>query len=117
MLRVLSELKSGVDVVVVLRKEETYIECIPLQRRILSLGSHLVNRLLLSLPNSDTQGGLKGMGVKGREAFKRIRITRFLFDTEFICSTLKRKNSISFIDGEIRSGIQLSNMKIKTIIR
>lgn len=86
-------------------------------RRFLSAGSRMINRLLLSLPSNDTQGGIKGFNNEGRRAFLATQVDRFLFDTEFIALATKRGLDIRLTSCHIRPGIQMSRMSWGTFLR
>lgn len=112
----LLELEDGADLVLADRRKETYLRVIPDRRKALSFLSHLFNRVLFCLPTVDTQGGLKGLSAKGRDAFLETRIDRFLFDTEFVALAVHRKLSVRVISAAIRPDIRLSDISPRTLL-
>jgi hypothetical protein len=70
------------------------------------------------LEYSDTQGGLKGFNLKGKEIFMSTTIDQFLFDTEFVYRASYRKDvSIVNIKGTIREGIKPNRIPFRVIIK
>lgn len=114
---VLSAIENGADVVLAVR-DKSYRKHLGWFRRLLSAGSHIANRLLLGMSQTDTQGGLKGMTAKGREVFLRTTIDTFLFDTEFI-KLAGRTDGVKVIPVEsmIRPDIIMSPMGLKVMFK
>ena len=111
-------LLAGSDVVMGRRTPE-YAKALTPMRRLLSGGIKFLNRLLLGLPRAyqETQSGLKGFNVRGRELFLKTKVETFLFDTEFILLAYREKFKISVLDIAIRPGIHLSAMGLKVMFR
>lgn len=74
---------SGADLVAGI-KDEAYYRQLPASRVLVSRLLRGMIRLLLRLPITDTQCGLKGFNARGRELFLRTRIDRYLADLECI---------------------------------
>lgn len=74
---------DGPDVVAGVKGPDHYRKVPPL-RRFVSILLRVGIRLLFGLPHSDTQTGLKGFNRKARPIFLQTRITRYLFDLEFL---------------------------------
>jgi glycosyltransferase involved in cell wall biosynthesis len=114
LLRIYDALKNGSDVVCGVRQK--YNEQLKPKRKFLSLGSHILNTWLLRLPFKDTQGGLKGFNQRGREVFLSGQIKRYLFDTEFILRTAKRKDlKLTAVTIYARPEIVLSEMSLNVL--
>ena len=111
-------LLTGSDVVMGRRTRE-YRKALTPMRRLLSGGVKVLNRLLLGLPRDyqETQSGLKGFNVKGRELFLQTKVKTFLFDTEFILLAYRENLKIDVLDIAIRPGIHLSSMGMKVMFR
>jgi glycosyltransferase involved in cell wall biosynthesis len=80
-------------------------------RKILSRGSHFFNKIILRMPYTDTQAGLKAFDTIGKKIFLQTTIDRYLFDTEFVL--LANKNTsckISIVNIETKPGIIFSKM-------
>lgn len=117
MLKVVENMEVGYDIVIATRNE-TYYRELSLRRKIISRLVKVLNKVVLGLHHSDTQGGLKGINKIGREYLLRTRIKRFLFDTEFIYLTSKCEEvSIHEMPTNLRSGVILPNIRIKVLIR
>lgn len=117
MLAVLEELRDGADAVFAIRGKQSYMKVIPLGRKILSRLSHFINCALLRLPNTDTQGGLKGMNRQGKERFLKTKINRFLFDTEFIALCVRAGLDVRSVRADIRPGLSSSHYSPRTLMR
>lgn len=113
----LDALLEGAEVVLPVRPTEQYMAHLKPMRRFLSAGSRMINRLLLSLPSSDTQGGIKAFNNEGRRAFLATQVDRFLFDTEFIALATKRGLDIRLTSCHIRPEVQMSRMSWGTFLR
>lgn len=108
-------LSSGAEVVLPVRDVTLYMSHLGGWRKFLSSSSRLMNRLLLNLPSSDTQGGIKAFNARGREAFLKTKISRFLFDTEFIAIATKEGLNIRLTSSTVRSGLVMSSMSWRTL--
>jgi glycosyltransferase involved in cell wall biosynthesis len=114
LIRIYEALKNGSDAVCGVRKK--YDEQLKPKRKFLSFGSHILNSWVLNLPFKDTQGGLKGFNNKGREVFLLGEIKRYLFDTEFILRTSKRKDlKLTSVTIFARPEIVLSEMSLNVL--
>ena len=114
---VLSALEGGADVVLAVRDRDYQKRLGPF-RRFLSFGSHIANRVFLGMRQTDTQGGLKGMTVKGREVFLKTTIDTFLFDTEFIRLAGRTEGvRVEPVESRIRPDIVMSPMGLKVMFK
>jgi glycosyltransferase involved in cell wall biosynthesis len=115
--KLIEELDNGADVVLVSRNHD-YLRLLPPMRRFYSISSRLLNKFMLGLKYSETQGGLKGFNEKGKEIFLRTTIDEFLFDTEFIYRASLDKDIITVsILGATRQEIRPNRVPLKVIIR
>jgi glycosyltransferase involved in cell wall biosynthesis len=111
----INKLLAGKDIVLG-ERQFSYSNHLKRYRKVLSSGSHIFNSLLLNLPFTDTQGGLKGFNQKGRAVFLKTIINRYLFDTEFILRACKQNDLvISTVPLTLREGVILSQMGLKVI--
>lgn len=78
------EMLLGGDDVVVATRNRGYYKCLPLFRRLISCIFRFCNQYLLGMKFPDTQAGLKGFGLSGKEIFLSTRIDAYLFDWEFV---------------------------------
>lgn len=117
MIKLIEELDKDTDIVMVSRNQD-YYRVLPITRKFYSLMSKQLNRIFLRLEYSDTQGGLKGFNLKGKEIFMSTTINQFLFDTEFVYRASLRKDvSIVNIKGTIREGIKPNRIPFRVIIK
>lgn len=116
---IIRQLENGHDIVIVSRTDSyRHHKELVRGRKIMSVASRILNRWILGLEFNDTQGGLKGINLKGREILLQTQIKRFLFDTEFIYKASKRKDiSMCEIKVNVRQGIHLSYMGFKVMRR
>lgn len=113
--RVYNALKNGADVVCGDRGA-SYIGRLPVKRKIISRISRGLNRFVLGMKNSDTQGGLKGFTNKGKAIFLETQVNRFLFDTEFIYKVEKRKDIVlATVLIDIQQEVAFSDFGLKTV--
>ncbi|MEX0811184.1 MAG: glycosyltransferase family 2 protein [Chitinophagales bacterium] len=65
-------------------RETDYYKNVPFLRVLISRLLRSSVRMLLQLPTSDTQTGLKGFNNKGKKILLKTKINRYLFDLEFL---------------------------------
>jgi glycosyltransferase involved in cell wall biosynthesis len=104
------------DIVVGVRNKN-YYKKLSLVRKIVSLSLKLTNSILYpKLFVKDTQSGLKGFNLKGKEIMLKTKINSFLFDMEFLVLASRKKDlKISQMTVEARDGIKFSTLKWKTV--
>lgn len=112
----IGELDKGVDIVLASRNYD-YSQMLSVTRKFFSWLSKRLNRTVLKMKHFETQGGLKGFNLKGKEIFMSTTINGFLFDTEFVYkASLQKDISIVSIKGIIRKEIKLSRITIRSMI-
>lgn len=93
-----------------------YADKLPLSRKFISACSRFLNRHVLRLKNTDTQGGLKAFNPAGKTIFLQTRINRFLFDTEFIYLAEQTTGlKMLTIPIQVREEVHFSDFGIRTI--
>lgn len=97
-------------------RNASYYQHIPTKRRLISKALKKVNQLLLRLPSSDTQGGLKGMRASGRELFLQTTIDRYLIDMDFLKRVGKHNLSLAEVEVDLRDDVMMSEMSIKVLV-
>jgi len=109
---------GSADIITGCRTHGNYFSHLPLKRRIASKGLVFVNRHILGLPVTDTQGGIKAFNRKGREIFLQTTMDRFLFDVEFILLASKRKDTrIKEVDVNIAQDVKMSDFSAKIMLQ
>ena len=101
---------------VVGKRSGAYFSRLPLKRKIISKLFSLMNRLVLQLPLSDTQSGIKGFNERGRAVFLQTTIDRFLVDTEFVLRGSRQGLRIRTMNIELRSGVSFSDFGSSVIL-
>jgi len=72
-------------------KGSNYYDNVPFMRRIISRYLRFMTGMVLSMPITDTQCGLKGFKVTAKQLFLKTTINRYLFDLEFIRNCFRSK--------------------------
>lgn len=111
-------LRTGRCDVAVGTRDEAYYAQVPTGRVVISKLLRRSTGLLLGLPVSDTQCGLKGFNQAGREVFLRGRIDRYLFDLEFIflASRAGTRLRVRPVPVRLKPGIIFSRMNPKILL-
>ena len=85
--------RDGHDVAIGV-KNEAYYSHVPPFRKAISKSLKGMTRILLSLPVTDTQCGIKAFRKEVRQIFLGTRIDRYLFDLEFVRAAFRQKPAI-----------------------
>jgi len=102
--------KGQADIVVGTRRKNYYRKA-PLHRAAISYILRNMTKVVLGLPISDSQGGLKGFSPKGLEVLKQTEIDRYLFDLELIKRASKDKQlRIVPLEVSLKPGIQFASV-------
>lgn len=112
---IISLLLQGYDVVTG-KRNNSYFNNLPFERKVISKAFIFMNRLFFTLPVYDTQAGIKGFNEKGKAVFLETTINRFLADTEFIMRAHKQKLLFNIIPIHLRHDVVFSNFGSSTII-
>lgn len=94
MLQIIDSLKQQQCDVAVGIKDENYYKHVPMVRRQISKLLQGMIKVLLRIPTTDTQCGLKGFKSSVKPLFLSTSINRYLFDLEFIYSCYSSKQYI-----------------------
>ena len=73
-------------------RSDDYYDDIPKSRKLLSNMVKRILKVVLNIPVSDTQCGLKGFSSKGKEYLAATTINRYLFDVELIQNAANSQN-------------------------
>lgn len=103
------------DIVTCRRNKEYYTKISKGRERISKLLKSLI-RVIMKLSVSDTQAGLKGFSVKGKQLILKTTINRYLFDIELL-KLANGKVRIKEIKAEIKDGIILPSMKYSVLFK
>lgn len=97
-------------------KDASYYEHVPPLRKFISRLFRSFIRLLFRIPTDDTQCGLKGFDLRGKDIFVKTTIDRYLFDLEFIFLASRDKNiSIKTQEIKLREDVQFRKMNFGII--
>lgn len=116
MVKLINEVVEHHYPIAIAKRNNTYYQNISKSRRMLSKFLQSVNKLLLRLPVSDTQGGLKMFHKDLKNIFLSTTINRYLIDVDFLKRVHKKGYGIHLVEVELRPDIVLtkvSNMKLK----
>jgi glycosyltransferase involved in cell wall biosynthesis len=114
MMRVLD---AGADVAPGMR-DNTYFDHIPPMRKYISRILSKMIKLLVKIPFTDTQCGLKGFNENGRRLLLKTRVKRFLFDVEFIYLAYHTPGTkVVPVPVIMRSGINVSSVGAGGMLR
>lgn len=117
MVTMINELNQSGASIIVGTRGDSYYEKIPGQRSFISKTLKTINKWLFKLPTSDTQGGLKAMDQKAKDLFIQLKTDRYLIDLEFLKKAKQRKLKVNLLAVEIRSGIELNEMPLSTLVK
>jgi len=104
---------SGNSDVIVGIRGESYYDGLSPYRKFLSSSLIFLNRILLRVPITDTQGGLN---LKGKECFISTKTSGFITDLEFILIASKKGLSMKTIEVETRAGLKSSQIGLKVLL-
>ncbi len=96
---------------------EDYIKLLPYSRKLLTRGTRLINRRLLGMRCTDTQGGMKAFNNRSLPAMLYTGINGFLFDLAFIREVEKQDLRLARLPVYCASGIKMRNFSLRTLIR
>jgi len=116
MLDCLRQIIDGKADLCVAVRNESYYQRLPRRRRYLSKTLRSLNRTLLGLKTSDTQGGLKVFNQKAKRHFLATTIDRYLFDLEFVYLCSRDKDVVVLpVDSDMRDTIEISKMPLSVL--
>lgn len=107
--------KDGYDVAIGI-KNDSYYEHVPVARRFISKALRQMIGLLLDIPITDTQCGLKGFKNEISPEFLSIDIDRYLFDLEFIRKTSSKRYRLKAIPVILNSNVVFRSMNYKLLL-
>ncbi|WP_298735970.1 glycosyltransferase [uncultured Chitinophaga sp.] len=111
------KLQCGADVVAG-ERGDAYLQALPSRRKMLTLLSRTMNRMVLRLHISDAQAGLKGFNARGRELMLSTRVPGFLYDSEFMYKASKDPGlQIQPLPISCRPGIGFSSFSVCLLTR
>jgi glycosyltransferase involved in cell wall biosynthesis len=117
MIRVIKPILDGTSDVTFAVRNATYYAQLPAVRKGMSRMLKWVNRKVLGLHTSDTQGGLKAFNSSVRDLFLQGRINRYLFDLEFAYLLSGKKNlRVLPVEADLREGIQMSPVRMRILL-
>ncbi len=110
-------LKSSNANIIIGTRDSTYLNLLPVKRRIISYLVKKLNYLITGLRIKDTQAGLKGLDNKARKVLSGTKINSFIFELEFLKASLKKGLTFDTIGVSIRPGINFTDFSFKIIVR
>lgn len=112
--RIYWALQEGGDLVIAKRSEQYYSR-VSKSRTWISKRFKAVIRMLFNIPTTDTQAGLKGLSLKGRDLLLQTKINRYLFDLELVKSCAKQQLKIVELPVSLKEGVALSDVSYRVL--
>ena len=112
--RIYCALQEGADLVIAKRSEQYYTK-VSKSRTWISKRFKAVIRMLFNTPTTDTQAGLKGLSLKGRDLLLQTKINRYLFDLELVKSCAKQQLKIVELPVSLKEGVVLSDVSYRVL--
>lgn len=112
--RIYWALQEGGDLVIAKRSEQYYSR-VSKSRTWISKRFKAVIRMLFNTPTTDTQAGLKGLSLKGRDLLLQTKINRYLFDLELVKSCAKQQLKIVELPVSLKEGVALSDVSYRVL--
>ena len=110
-------LKSSKTNIVLGTRDASYFRMLPFDRRCYSVLLKKLNYLITGFRIKDTQAGLKGFDNKARVVLLNTKINTFLFELEFLKTSLRQGLSYEFIEIRCRPGIRFTNFRFRILFR
>jgi len=112
--RIYWALQEGGDLVIAKRSEQYYSR-VSKSRTWISKRFKAVIRMMFNIPTTDTQAGLKGLSLKGRDLLLQTKINRYLFDLELVKSCAKQQLKIVELPVSLKEGVALSDVSYRVL--
>lgn len=110
-------LKSSDINIVIGTRDLSYFRMLPLNRRIYSVLLKELNYIITGFKIKDTQAGLKGLDNKARKILTDTKINTFLFELEFLKTSLKQGLTFKLINVRCRPSIRFTNFKFRILLK
>ncbi len=110
LVKIYRALSSGSCDVAIGVKNEAYYSKVPFVRRRISSMLQRLIKVLLPMPVTDTQCGLKGFHSHVRPVFESTTINRYLFDLEFVHKCYREKLRVLPVPIQLRPGVTFRRM-------
>lgn len=103
------QLQLGADIVIGSRNQQ-YYKKVPWFRKWLSKFFKEVIKIILRIPTTDTQAGLKAFSLKGKQIALQAETNRYLFDLELVKRAHKASLQFAYVPLNLKDNIVLSKM-------
>lgn len=114
-LKAVYELINQGNDIIIGKRSENYYDNISTNRKWISKQFKKLIKLLLNIPVTDTQAGIKGFNKKGKDILLKTTINRYLFDLELVKIASKQKANIVETAVSLKPGIVMPNMSTKIL--
>ncbi len=94
-----------------------YFKKLPLKRKMISKGLHLLNRIFLSGHITDTQAGIKGLRREVLPEVQRTKTNTFVFEIELIRKLIRKKVDIQSVNVFANPSIIFSDFSFKVLFK
>jgi len=110
-------LKSSETNIVIGTRDASYFRLLPFKRRIYSFLLKELNFLVTGFKIKDTQAGLKGLDNRAKKVLEGTKTNTFLFELEFLKSSLKQGLTYKFINVGCRQNIKFTNFRFRILLK
>lgn len=107
---------QGTDLVLC-HRDESYYEQAPWARRMISRVLKSLIKVIVRIPTTDTQGGLKALSPAAREELRSTKTDSYLFDLELVKKCHRNNLLIDNLPVQIREGLVFSKMGLNHLLR
>ena len=114
-LKAVYELINEQNDIIIGKRSEKYYDNISTNRKWISKQFKKLIKLLLNIPITDTQAGIKGFNKKGKEILLKTTVNRYLFDLELVKIASKQKANIVETEVSLKPNIVMPNMSTKIL--
>ena len=115
-LEMIQAIHHGADLIIG-HRSSSYYEAIPWSRKVLSRGLKHIIRLLMRLPVTDTQSGLKLFTPEVSTIMASCTVNRYLFDLELVKRTHQAGLEVKSIPLTLRPNIEMPGMPPRIILQ
>jgi len=106
------------DIVAGYRDQSYYLKSMTFYRKMLSRAFRYFIKNIMRMPITDTQCGLKGFNEKGKTKFLETTINRYLFDFEFIYTSVNDPSiNVGAVQVQLKEGITFRKMRLKILLQ
>jgi len=111
------QISNGEADLVLCHRDDSYYTQAPWARRIISRVLKAMIKVIVRIPTTDTQGGLKALSPSARNELIHTETDSYLFDLELVKRAHRKNLKIINLPVRIREGLVFSSMGLKHLLR